>query len=93
MDVPTRDEALRVLREVLLDSENVSAETRRKAALDVIGYQDKVVGREHQVTEEQLAVIGRVLLEIEEISKEDDRGKGALGTITGPGADKPLLPL
>lgn len=91
-DGPSREQALSVLREVLLDPD-IPAETRRKAALDVLAYKDKTAQFESHVTEAQLEIVGRVIGELEEIRESLDDGKGALGTLTEPGKDRSLLPV
>lgn len=89
---PSREEALRTLAEILVDPD-IPAETRRKTAMDVLAYKDRTAKFETNVTEAQLETIGRVLGELEEVRESLDDGKGALGTLAGPGTDRSLLPM
>jgi hypothetical protein len=61
-----KSQAIAVLEQVLTAAE--SDDVRRKAAVDILNFQGKAKN-EVPVTEEQLAWLGRVIVEAEEICR------------------------
>jgi len=59
-----REDALKTLEDVLIGAE--SEDVRRKAAVDILGFSERTKN-ETPVTEEQLAWLGRVIVEAEEV--------------------------
>ena len=90
------ERAFEILKTLAEDSD-IPAETRRKIAIDILHFNgavgDRRRGFEANVTETQLAHLGRVLLESETIHSHDSDSEGALGTLEEPREKRPLLPL
>jgi hypothetical protein len=68
-----KTDAISVLEEVLTGGE--SEDVRRKAAVDILNFSEKTKD-ESPVTEEQLAWLGKVLIEADEIHRSVEISAG-----------------